>query len=128
MELVRKLFSGCVIPRVENMNLHARSPDLVPCGYFLGGYLKAEVYKTHTKNLEALETAIVEKVTAIHCEVMDAKFQMTPYYLHKQWRHYVYNVFFSKEIFVLYYMLHINKFIFKHVFVYLLLFTSVPCI
>ncbi|CAH1975825.1 unnamed protein product [Acanthoscelides obtectus] len=42
-----------------------RSPDLNPLDYFLWGYLKNQIYKRRYDNLDALKTAVREKITQI---------------------------------------------------------------
>ncbi|CAH1995420.1 unnamed protein product [Acanthoscelides obtectus] len=42
-----------------------RSPDLNPLDYFLWGYLKNQIYKRRYDNLDALKTAVTEKITQI---------------------------------------------------------------
>ncbi|CAH2000696.1 unnamed protein product [Acanthoscelides obtectus] len=42
-----------------------RSPDLDPLDYFLWGYLKNQIYKRRYDNLDALKTAVREKITQI---------------------------------------------------------------
>ncbi|CAH1962521.1 unnamed protein product [Acanthoscelides obtectus] len=42
-----------------------QSPDLNPLDYFLWGYLKNQIYKRRYDNLDALKTAVREKITQI---------------------------------------------------------------
>jgi hypothetical protein len=47
-----------------------RSTDLIPCDFFLWGYLKAKVYEQRPQTLEALKEVIRQEVAAITPEMI----------------------------------------------------------
>lgn len=97
-------------PSRERKPALARSSDLAPCDSFLWRYLK-----TRSRNLKALKVAIVGKITAIPREVTEQvvqnfRLRLTNCINHRS--HHILDVIFISKLYVLNYMLHINKFLF----------------
>jgi len=47
-----------------------RSPDLIPCDYFLWGYLKTKVFETKPRTIADLKQRIQDEVAAIPVEML----------------------------------------------------------
>jgi len=69
LEILREMFPRRLISLRGDIGWTARSPDLIPCDFFLWGYLKAEVYKHRPQTLKALKDAIREEGAAIPPEM-----------------------------------------------------------
>ena len=65
MHYQRELFPRHIISHHSDIPWPAWSPDLVPCDFFLCGYLKGEVYKHRPRNLLELKMAIREEIQQI---------------------------------------------------------------
>jgi hypothetical protein len=64
-QVLREIFPGKMISLLGDFGWPAHSPDLVPCDFFLWGYLKSKVYTHRPENLQALKDAIRREITAI---------------------------------------------------------------
>ncbi|KAA5634671.1 hypothetical protein F3G63_34680 [Pseudomonas aeruginosa] len=65
MPVIRQLFPGKVISKRGDISWPPRSPDLTPMDFFLWGYLKAKVYDTNPRSIEALKENIRREMTSI---------------------------------------------------------------
>lgn len=67
---VRNFLNDCFpnrwIGRGGTINWPARSPDLVPCDFFLWGHLKSKIYKKRHPNINSLRNAIVAECALIN--------------------------------------------------------------
>ena len=64
-DFLRDRFPGQLISLRGDLNWPARSPDLVPCDFFLWGYLKSLVYNNRPRNLETLKNNIRAQIAEI---------------------------------------------------------------
>jgi len=67
--ILREIFPSRLISLGGDIGWPARSQELIPCDFFLWGYLKAEVYKNRSQTLKALKEVIREEVDAITPEM-----------------------------------------------------------
>jgi hypothetical protein len=65
MAVLREMFPGRLISRFGDVNWPTRSPDLSAPDYFLWGYVKSKVYKTHSANIDDLKQRIRECLQGI---------------------------------------------------------------
>lgn len=66
MAVVREMFPNRVVSRFGDVLWPPRSPDLTTCDFFLWGYLKARVYATKPRTLDALKDSIRTEIEAIN--------------------------------------------------------------
>jgi len=59
------MFPSRLIFLRENIAWPPGSPDLIPCDYFLWGYLKAEVIKYRPGTIEELKEAIRQVISRV---------------------------------------------------------------
>jgi hypothetical protein len=65
MQVLREIFPGKMISLRGDVGWPAHSPDLVPCDFFLWGYLKSKVYTHRPENLQAPKDTICREIKAI---------------------------------------------------------------
>jgi hypothetical protein len=63
--ILREAFPGHVVSLRGDIGWPLHSPDLTLCDFFLGGYLKAQVYQHRPQTLEGLKEAMTQEVAAI---------------------------------------------------------------
>ena len=63
--VLREMFPGHLISSRGDVGWPARSPDLSPCDFFLGGYLKEKVFKHRPRSLEDFKERIWQEIDAI---------------------------------------------------------------
>ena len=71
MDVLRPLFSDCLISRFTDTSWPSWSPDLSIWDYFLWGYLKAPLYEHKPHILEDLTEAICTKVVQIDRAILE---------------------------------------------------------
>jgi hypothetical protein len=67
---ILKVFPGRVVSLHEAVPWPPRSPDLSPCDFFCGGYLKAGVFKHRSRSLDQLKEAIQEEIEGTAPDVL----------------------------------------------------------
>ncbi|GBM63572.1 hypothetical protein AVEN_173072-1 [Araneus ventricosus] len=65
MDLLIEIFPKRLISLRGNISWPPRSPDLLPCDYFLWGYLKSKVCKNRPRTTEELAAALRQEIAAI---------------------------------------------------------------
>lgn len=74
MEVVEEMFTGrLILLRGVDLSWSARFPDLFP--WHCEGYLKANVFNYHPRNLEELKIALREEIVAIQPELLEKSLQ-----------------------------------------------------
>ena len=58
-----------------------RSPDITPLDFFLWGYVKDRVYRTPVRDVETLQSRIIEVLTSVNEEMLENTWREIEYRL-----------------------------------------------
>ena len=70
MALLKDCFLNRLISRFDDIPWPPRFPDLIPCVFFLWGYLKSRVNATNPTNLQELKNNIYHEIGALLPETL----------------------------------------------------------